>query len=160
MSRRRDAMSWLVIGLVLVLVAMGALYMLLPQLQPHTTLRLGDGVFLTKIAKTSADREKGLNGNKLNGDQALLMVYDSDDRWPVTMQYSPMPLDIVWLNSDKHVVYIVKNVPVDSAPFTMYTPKDPARYVVEMPAGTVDQKSIVINSTATFDENNVQGLQI
>lgn len=160
MSRRRDAMSWLVIGIVLVIVAMGTLYMLVPQLQPHTTVKIGDGVFLTKIAKTQSDRDKGLNGNKLGSDQALLLVYDSDDRWPVTMQYSPMPLDLVWLNSDKQVVHIIKNVPMDSAPYTIYTPKNPARYVLLLPAGTVDQKSIDLNSTAVFDENNLQGIQI
>ena len=160
MSRRRDAMSWLVIALVLVIVGTGALFMLWPQLQPHTTLRLGDGVFLTRVAKTQTDREKGLNGGRLGSDQALLLVYESDDRWPVTMQNSPIPLDIVWLNNDKQVVYIEKNVPVESSPYTMDTPKDPARYVVELPAGTVDRKAITLNSTALFDENNVQGLQI
>lgn len=160
MSRRRDVVSWLVIALALVIVVTGALYVLWPQLQPHTTVRLGDGVFMAQIAKTAADREKGLGGSKLNGDQALLMVYDSDGRWPITMQNSPIPLDIVWLNNDKQVVYIVKNAPVESSPYTMYTPKDPARYVVEFPAGTVDQKAITLNATAAFDENNVQGLQI
>lgn len=160
MSWRRDATSWLIILLVLIIVASGAVYVLWPQLQPHTTVRLGDAVFLAKVAKTQTDRDQGLNGSQLSADQAFLMVYDSDDKWPVTLQGSPGALDIIWLNSDKQVIYIVKNAPPDSPPYTIYTPHDPARYVLEVPAGTVDQKSITINQAATFDENNIQGFQI
>lgn len=161
MSRRKDAMSWGVIALVLILVAAAAVYVLWPQLQPHTTLHLGDGIFTAQVAKTQAARDKGLtNTPSLNVDNAMIFVYDTDGKWPINMKDMNFPIDIVWLNKDKQVVYIVKNVPPESYPYEQFVPKDDARYVVELAAGVVGQKSIEINATAQFDENNLQGLQL
>jgi uncharacterized membrane protein (UPF0127 family) len=161
MSRRKDVLSWGLIVLVLFLVAGATVYVLWPQLQPHTTLHLGDGVFTTQVAKTQDARDKALSGtHSLGGDQAELLVYPTDGMWSVSMQYINYPVDIVWLNKDKQVVYIVKNVSPDSYPYQTYMSKEDARYVVEVVAGTVDVKSITIGSTAVFDENTMQGLQL
>jgi uncharacterized membrane protein (UPF0127 family) len=161
MSRQKDAMSWGVIALVLILVAMAAVYVLWPQLQPHTTLHLGDGIFTAQVAKTQAARDKGLTGtSSLGADNAMIFVYDTDGKWPINMKNMNFPIDIVWLNKDKQVIYIVKNVPPESYPYEQFAPKDDARYVVELAAGAVGQKSIEINATAQFDENNLQGIQL
>ncbi len=67
------------------------------------------------------------------------------------------PIDIVWLDKDKKVVYIVKNAPPESYPYENFTPKQDARYVLELPAGTVSKKSIAIGKEAMFDENAIEG---
>jgi len=153
-------MSWGVIALVLMLVSMAAVYVLWPQLQPHTTLHLGDGIFTAQVAKTQAARDRGLTGTpSLSADNAMIFVYDTDGKWPINMKDMNFPIDIVWLNKDKQVIYIVKNVPPESYPYQQFAPKDDARYVVELAAGVVGQKSIDINATAQFDENNLQGIQ-
>ena len=161
MSRRKDILSWGLIVFVLLLVASTALYVLWPQLQPHTDLHLGDGVFKAVVAKTDTDRATGLsNTHGLSEDQAFLLVYQSDAKWPITMQGVSFPIDIVWLNKDKQVVYIVKNAPPESYPYETFVSKEDARYVVELPAGTVGTKAVTIGSTATFDENNIKGIQL
>jgi len=158
MSRRRDAWTWVLVVGVVLLVAGAALYVLWPQLQPHATVHLGDGVFTTKVAKTPDDRDKGLGGTyKLNGDQALLLVYDTDSKWKIDMKDMNFPIDIIWLDKDKKVVYIVKNAPPESYPYEQFEPKEDARYVLETMAGTVQQRKITIGSTAQFDENNLEG---
>jgi uncharacterized membrane protein (UPF0127 family) len=158
MSLRKDVFSWGLIILVLGLVAAAAIYILWPQLQPHVTVRLGDGVFAAKVAKTSDAREKGLSGtNGLREDQALLFVYETNDKWPIWMKDMNYPIDIVWLDKDKKVVYIVKNAPPESYPYETFTPKQEARYVLEIPAGTVGRKSITIGTEAMFDENTLEG---
>jgi uncharacterized membrane protein (UPF0127 family) len=68
--------------------------------------------------------------------------------------------DIVWLNSAKKVVHIVKNASADSASGAIFSSEKDARYVIELRGGTVDAKAIKINGTATFDENNIQGLKL
>lgn len=161
MSRRKDVMSWGLIALVLALVVAATSYVLLPQLQPHTTLHLGDGVFMAQVAKSQDERDKALSGtHSLGSDQAMLLMYQSDNKWPISMQYISYPIDIVWLNKDKQVVYIVKNASPDSYPYETFASKEDARYVVELAAGTVDVKSITIGKGAIFDENNVQGVQL
>jgi len=158
MSRRRDAWTWVLIVGVVLLVVGAALYVLWPQLQPHASVHIGDAVFTTKVAKTPADRDKGLGGTyKLNGDQALLLVYDADSKWKINMKDMNFPIDIIWLDKDKKVVYIVKNAPPESYPYEQFEPKEEARYVLEVAAGTVQQKKIIIGALAQFDENNLEG---
>jgi uncharacterized protein len=158
MSRRKDIFSWGLIVLVLALVGAAAVYILWPQLQPHATIRIGDGVFAAKVVRTPAEREKGLSGTgSLRDDQAMLFVYESNGKWPIWMKDMNYPIDIVWLDTNKEVVYIVINAPPESYPYETFTPKQDARYVLELPAGTVGQKSIVIGKEASFDENALEG---
>jgi len=154
----RKLTTWLVILIVLAGIAGAAYYALLPQLRPHVTVHIGDGVFAAQVANTEAAREKGLSGTlNLRSDQAMLFVFDSDGKWPIWMKDMNYPIDIVWLDSNKKVVYIVKNAPPESYPYEQFTPKENARYVIELPSGTVSQKSIDIGMTAAFDENNIEG---
>jgi len=160
MSRRKDVLSWGLIVFVLLLVGAAAVFVLWPQLQPHTDLRLGDGVFTARVAKTQAEREKGLSDTSSLGEtQAMIFVYGSDGKWPITTKGMKYALDIVWLDKDKKVVYIVKNATPESYPYEVFVPKEDARYVVEVLAGTTGKKAVTINSTAIFDENNLKGWQ-
>jgi uncharacterized membrane protein (UPF0127 family) len=157
MSRRKNALSWAIVVFALLLVGVAATYVLWPRLQPHATVRLGDGVFQARIAKTPAARTKGLSGTEqLAKDEALLLAFDHEDLWKIWMKDMNYPLDIVWLNKDKEVVYIVKNAPPQSYPHKQFTPKDAALYVLELSAGTVEEKAIVIGDRAAFDEKKLQ----
>ncbi|HMH69954.1 MAG TPA: DUF192 domain-containing protein [Candidatus Saccharimonadales bacterium] len=161
MSRKKDGLTWVLILGVLLLVGTASFYVLWPQLQPHATIHLGDGVFTAKVAKAPEERAKGLGGtHSLGDDQALLLVYTTDGKWPVSMKDMTYPIDIVWLDKDKKVVYIVKNVPPESYPYEQFEPKNEARYVVELAEGVVGQKKITIGATALFDENNLEGIKL
>ena len=155
MSGRKDKGMWLIIIGILMIVATTFIYVVLPNLPQSTTdLKLGDGVFRASIAANDTDRAKGLSGvTQLASNQALLMAYPSDSKWGIWMKDMKVPIDIVWLNSDKKVVYIVKNVAPDDSTSVTYTPKTSAKYVVELPAGTVDSKAINPDSMAVFQIN-------
>lgn len=157
MSRRREALSWVFVIFVLLLVGATALYVLWPQLQPQTTVRIGDGVFKARVAKTEEARVKGLSDTThLGQDQALLLVFEREGEWPIWMKDMKYPIDIVWLNKEKKVVHIVKNAPPESYPYEKFIPKRDALYIIELPAGTVTEKSIIIDSQAAFDENKME----
>jgi len=161
MSRRKDAFTWVLIAGVLLLIGAAAFYMLLPQLQPHTTVHIGDAVFTTRVAKTQDDRDKALGGTyNLRDDQAMLLVYETDGKWAVNMKDMNYPIDIIWLDKDKKVVYIVKNAPPESYPYESFAPKENARYVLEANAGIVGEKKINIGAEAMFDENNLEGVSL
>jgi uncharacterized membrane protein (UPF0127 family) len=158
MDKQRDALVWVLVGFTLLLVGAAAFYTLWPNVQPHVTVKIGDGVYKADVAKTNAERTKGLSGtSSLRNDQALLLVYESDDKWPIWMKDMNYPIDILWLDSDKRVIYIVKNAPPDSYPDEQFVPKKDARYVLELPAGSVSEKNIAINLQATFDETSLEG---
>ena len=152
MNEHKDLSVGPIIALVVILIIFFVVFVILPNMtQPRTDLRLGDGVFRARVALTDNDRAQGLSGvTELAPDQALLMAFPSDDEWGIWMKDMKVPIDIVWLNSNKKVIYIVTDVPADISTSKVFKPKTPAKYVIEMAAGTADSKAITINSSAIF----------
>lgn len=145
----------IIAGVLLVVIAVAVFIILPNMLQPTTSLRLGDGVFRARIALNESDRTKGLSGvTNMNADQALVMAFPSSSKWQIWMKDMKVPIDIIWLDVNKKIVYIVKNAsPVDSDS-KIFEPKTSAKYVIELPAGSVDAKSIKTDSTAVFEIND------
>lgn len=88
-----------------------------------------------KVADTHWKRMKGLMfGNKSEFDYALVFDLERNAHKgaSVHMLFVFFPIDIVYLDSEKHVVDIVKSL----KPFTPnYTPKKRSRYFIEVPEG-------------------------
>ena len=155
MDKHNRLGALLIVGGVLIFLFATFFTIVLPALlkQP-TNIWLGDGVFRTKLALTDITRTKGLSGTKeITADEALLMVFPSEGKWGIWMKDMNFPIDIVWLNKNKKVIYIVKNAPPSDSTATVFAPNNPAKYIVELPAGTVDSKSITTNSLAIFQIN-------
>ena len=64
----------------------------------------------------------------------MLFVFANDDKYGFWMKDMLVPLDIFWLDSDGHVVSIIKDVATSTYPNVFYPP-EPARYVLETAAG-------------------------
>lgn len=142
----------LLIAVIVLFVAAAAVTLIVAQLQPTTVLHLGNGVFAARIAQTPASREKGLSGvEDLGAQQALILAFPSDGVWKIWMKDMKIPIDIVWLDKDKKVVFSEKNISADNS--TIFAPDSPARYVVELPIGTVESQRIQTGRTAVFDIN-------
>lgn len=136
-----------VVGLVIV----AAVFFLFSQSQT-VTLRIGDGVFRAQIAKDESTRQKGLGEtDQLEANQAMILAFSQDGQWEIWMKGMRYSIDIVWLDKDKKVVYIVKNAPYQDGELATFKPTVSARYVVELPAGTVDEKRISVNRHASFE---------
>ena len=142
--------EWVIVLLLLLAVVLTGLVALQPLLRPSATLRLGDGLYATQIVQTEAQRERGLSGTtSLAPDQAMLFVFDRSDTWGIWMKDMQYPIDVVWLNEQKQVVYSVSNMQPNSYP-QVFHPKQPARYVVELPAGAIVSKAIHTGAVAQF----------
>lgn len=159
MSVRSDRVShWLIAG-TLIIVVWVVLSVILALSVPKTVVRLGNGVFRTTLALTQEERAKGLSGtSSLDAGEAMMLVYDRDDKWRIWMKDMNYPLDIIWLDNDQKVVYIVKNAKPESYPEKNFGPKAPARYVLELPAGTVEDKGISYADEAKFDLSEQLGI--
>lgn len=158
-SRATSASPIIIIGAVIFLVLGVAVFFIVSRMSPPTTLYLGSGIFDSRVAYTQAQREKGLGGVEvLLPNQAMIFTYPSNDEWKIWMKDMKIPIDIVWLDESKKVIYIVKNVQPEEGTSTIYMPKSDAQYVVELPAGTVEKNAIQLNETAVFDidEKKVQ----
>jgi uncharacterized membrane protein (UPF0127 family) len=72
------------------------------------------------------------------------------------MKDMQFPLDIVWLSDTKQVVYIKQNADHTLGTEVTYTPTADARYVLELPAGSVADASIRLGTYAQFDIGDKQ----
>jgi uncharacterized membrane protein (UPF0127 family) len=153
MSTWRPRTTGIIVGgLVLILVALVVSYMSI-NFQPTTEVRLGSGVFSTQLASTDAARVQGLSGvDHLDANGGLLMVFQSDSQWGIWMKDMKVPLDIVWMNNEKKVIYIVTDASPDLGTSKIFKPQEAARYVLEVPSGTVKSAGIQIGAVATFNE--------
>lgn len=148
----------LVIGLVALLVYSVGLYMV-TNFRPTTELRVGSGVYHLWLADTEAKRVQGLSGvESLSPDGGMLFDFEDDKTWGIWMKDMKIPLDIIWMNQNKEVVYIVKNADPQLSTETVFKPRANARYVVELPAGSVDNAGIKAGMVATFDAQHKRGL--
>lgn len=157
---RRRTTNILIAGLVLVLVWLVAAY-ITSSFRPTVRVDLASGVYQLWVADTEASLEQGLSGVKsLPAFGGLLMRFDHDAKWGIWMKDMHFPIDIIWLDKDKKVVYIVKDAqPDDSSDRPVFMPKDDARYVLELPAGTVQAGGIKPGLVAQFSDNTKGGSQ-
>lgn len=137
---------------VLALVFIAFFFVFLPGIvKPSTNLKLGDGDFKANIALNEIERTSGLSGvTQLPSDKALILAFRYEDRWKVWMKDMVVPIDIVWLNKEKKVIYIVKNASPKDSTSRVFEPNSIAKYVIELPAGTIGNSSIDIDQVATF----------
>ncbi|MDB5176652.1 MAG: hypothetical protein JWN75_320 [Candidatus Saccharibacteria bacterium] len=148
--------KWWVTSGVVVLVIAASLYFLYVQMTgtEQSTLSLKNQTYQLTIARTEADREQGLSDTEsLPADHAMLFVFPTISKPGIWMKDMNYPIDIVWLDTDKKVVYTVVGAQPSSYPKIFQTDKD-SRYVIELPAGTIEKTGIHRGDKADFDVTN------
>ncbi|UGB37720.1 DUF192 domain-containing protein [Frateuria soli] len=102
------------------------------------TVELHGHRFTTELAMDDASREHGLMmRTTLAPDHSMLFVFpDTQPRW-FWMKDTLIPLDILYFDADRKLVSMQLDVPPCKAdPCPSYPSDAPARYVLELPAGT------------------------
>jgi uncharacterized membrane protein (UPF0127 family) len=151
MSIWRPSTTSILIGGVIAVVLAVAIAFMIGHFQPTTQVKLGTASFNVRVAKDDTSRELGLSEvESLAPTQGLLMVYDSDGIWGIWMKDMKVGLDILWLDSEKTVIYMVKNATPELSTTKVFKSKDPARYVLEVPAGSIQDFGIKVGDSAEF----------
>lgn len=157
-AKHQRILLGILVGLVVLLVLVAGFLAARSLFRPHVTLRLGDGVFSAYLARTPAEHERGLSGREsLAEHDALLFVYDSAQQRSIWMKDMNFSIDAVWLDDQKRVIHVAENLSPATYP-NSFSANKPARYIVELAAGTVRKKSIKIDSTAAFDLTQIKGV--
>ncbi len=116
----------------------------------QSTLSIGTGTIIVDIAHTAAELTKGLSGRtRLGEKEGMLFIFDRDGRPGIWMKDMNFPLDIIWLDSQKHVVYLVRTARPESYP-AVFTPPTDARYVLEVPTGSVTRWGVNMGDPVRF----------
>ena len=115
-----------------------------------TTVHIGTATIRVAVVDTPAAREQGLGGvTGLLPNEGMLFVFQKDSRYAFWMKDMTFSIDMVWIGSDKRIVYIAKNVSPDTYP-KPFVPTSPARYVLELPAGFADSHNLKIGESVSF----------
>lgn len=116
-----------------------------------TPVTIGSSTFNTEVVKTPQERQQGLSGRQaLPANHGMLFVFDTTERWSIWMKDMHFAIDILWLNDQKQVVDIKHSVSPETYP-QAFRPLLPARYVLELPAGTAEAANIHIGDSAAFN---------
>lgn len=148
---RRHTTVLLVIGTMLVIIA-AAIGFMVNNFSPRNEVRLGANVYSVRLAVTDAEKQRGLSGTEsLASNEGMLFDFETPGYWGIWMKDMLIPIDIVWLDEEKMVVTIVKNAPPELGEDETYRPTEPARYVLELPAGATSRDGIKIGDVAQFE---------
>lgn len=116
-----------------------------------TKVTCGNNQFKTYIANNDSDRERGLSVfNKLKDNEAMIFVFDTPSKYEFWMKNMKFSIDIVWLDQNKHIIDIIKDISADTYP-EMFAPSKEALYVLELKAGIAEKNKIKIGDSCDFD---------
>jgi len=105
-------------------------------------LKLGNVAVKAEIVNTDATRQQGLSGREnLKEDEGMFFVFDKPDKYKFWMKDMNFPIDIIWFNQEKEVVFIAKNTLPESYP-ELFGPEQDTLYVLEVMAGFTDKYKI------------------
>lgn len=99
---------------------------------------------LAELAVTSAEQERGLMQRaSLAPDRGMLFLFNQPDYLEFWMYQTLIPLDILWLDQNRRIVFIAANTPpcasANSANCPTYGGRQLAQYVLEIGAGRAAQ---------------------
>lgn len=115
-----------------------------------TDVWLGSGHVWAEIVDTPESRSRGLSGRpSLDEGTGMLFVFEEDGMHGFWMKDMNFPIDMLWLDADKKIIFIAAGVPPESYPQT-FAPSAPARYVLEVPAGWAERNGVRVGDTARF----------
>ncbi len=111
---------------------------------------IGDKSIRIETAVTRQERETGLSGRlSLEKGSGMLFIFDNDGPQPIWMKDMNFSIDIMWIDVNKKVVHIEENVSPDTFPRAFSSTVN-ARYVLEVPAGSVQEYGIKITDQVDF----------
>jgi len=133
------------------IVALGfAVFFALSLKHASPVLKFGNQSFNYERAVTQQQQEKGLSYRQsLSKNQAMLFIFDKPDVECFWMKDMNFPLDMIWLNADKQVVHIEHDVQPSSYP-NSFCPDTPAKYVIEVNAGTTTSVGLKTGDQVSF----------
>lgn len=121
--------------------------------QAPTAVTLHDQRFSVELATDDAQRQRGLMmRTSLAPDHGMLFVFPGADPQAFWMKNTLIPLDILYFDTDRRLVSMQLNVPPCKAdPCPVYPSDAPARYVLELSAGTARRIGAQVGDALKID---------
>jgi uncharacterized protein len=111
-------------------------------------------VIMAELADTVEERARGLMFRpSLEKNRGMLFTFAEPQQWSFWMKNTRISLDIIWMDGNKKIVHIERNVPTcsrtdDGCP--QYQPNERALYVLELASGSADALKLDRGTTLRF----------
>lgn len=117
-------------------------------IRPQAELARGSGYKMDlAYAKTIEEKNRGLSGLPcLPLQTAMVFYFDTPDYYGIWMKDMNFAIDVMWLDAQRKVVHIEKNMTPQSYP-KVYKPQAPALFAIEMNVGAIDLQQITVGTT-------------
>jgi len=110
-----------------------------------------ENCFDVEISSTQEELSKGLMFREsLDKNSGMFFIFPEEGIYNFLMKNTLIPLDIIWINSNKEVVFIQENAQPCKEKCEIYKNNQKALYVLEMNAGKAKELDIKIEDTAKF----------
>src|SRR3989344_9606330 len=166
-----DKKEKLMVISILVIIILAIVYVFLINFKQQTAVQTAENIkenikqvcfkqaniainkcFSVEIAQTAVEREKGLMFREnLNSDNGMLFIFPKAEKYGFWMKNTLIPLDIIWIDQNKTIVYIEKDVQpckINNCP--VYVPNKEAIYVLEINAGLSEENNLSVGEIVEF----------
>lgn len=139
-----------ILVIVLLLIVVGAVSYYFGYFnKSDTNVCIDDACFKVEIADDNNERTMGLmNRTFMDNDKGMLFVWESEGYYPFWMKNTLIPLDMIWINMDKEVIFIYENAQpcIEEPCEIIYPARINAMYVLEINGGLADELGIDVGS--------------
>jgi len=119
----------------------------------YIDVKIGNETVHSEVADTWPKRIRGLMfRDSLPKNEGMFFIFDSDEKYGFWMMNMSFPIDIIWIDSGKRIVYFVEDAQSCKIFCQTYSPDKEARYVLEVNSGFVQQHDIEIGQKVEFKE--------
>lgn len=108
--------------------------------------------FDVEIVRTEEEKKTGLmNREHLDPDDGMLFLFENKGVYNFWMKNTLIPLDIIWIDENKKVVFIKENaMPCNFEDCEVFYPNQKAKYVLEINGGLAEKYGIKVGDIADF----------
>ena len=126
-----------------------------PQIYPQSQTRVcrGSKCVTVEVAENVLEQAHGLMFREhMEEERGMLFIFKTENIYPFWMKNTLIPLDMIWMNDKKEIVYIHKGAePCKTMICPSINPATPARYVLEVNAGVADIMGLKVGDTLTVE---------
>lgn len=100
-----------------------------------------------KVCRSIFSKSLGLMFSRKSN--SLIFVFREEKIIPLHMLFVFYPIDVLFLNKEKIIVEIKENF----RPFAFYTPKNKAKYIIELPNSAIEKSGTKLGDKVSFKKS-------